>query len=292
MTKGNFKDTKRGSFHYHVLGDAGSRIHFCHGNSLSAGTYFPFLKKIAEKDFKIFAPDIRGHGLSTKERTQNVEGWELFVKDLEHLLTSITATPVIGMGHSIGAYFTYAAAAMFPHLFSRLVLLDPIIFPPYFVWMAAMVRKLGLAHHVPLSKMTRTKKYRFGSKEEAFDHYSGKGMFKNWKTEFLEAYIETAVEQDTVDSVALCCRPEFESQIYQHVPFNTWQHAKQIDIPTLVIRGETSDLFYRKSGNLLKKQMKDCTFIELKSLGHFLMMEDPDQILNTIQPFIQEEQKA
>ncbi len=34
--------------------------------------------------------------------------------------------------------------------------------------------------------------------------------------------------------------------------------------------------------------MKNCTFIELKKLGHFLMMENPDKVIDTILPFIQD----
>ncbi len=287
MIKSNFVNISQGFFHYHVFGESENQIHFCHGNSLSAGTYMPFLEKLSDHNFKIFASDIRGHGFSTKEKTKDVNTWDIFIKDLEQMVSSITNPPVIGMGHSIGAYFTYAAAALFPHLFSKLILLDPIVFPPRIIWMAALIRKMGLADNLPLAKITRGKKFEFLSKEDALNHYSGKGMFKSWKPEFLQAYVDTAIENDTTDTWALCCHPEFESQIYKCVPFNTWQHAKHIDVPVLVVRGEKSDLFYRKAGVKLTKKIKDCSFIELEKLGHFLIMEDPDKVIETVLPFIQ-----
>jgi len=85
----------------------------------------------------------------------------------------------------------------------------------------------------------------------------------------------------------LCCNPKFEAQIYQFVPFNTWQHANHINVPVLVVRGERSDLFHKKAGLRLTKKIKNCTFVELKKRDHFFMMEDPDKSIDTILPFIQ-----
>ena len=285
--KGNFINTGRGFFHYHALGESENQIHFCHGNSLSAGTYLPFLEKLSSHDLKIYATDIRGHGFSTKENTAQIKSWDIFIKDLEQIVCSITNPPVIGIGHSIGGYFTYAAAALFPHLFSKIVLLDPVIFPMKIVWFSALFRKTGLAGNLPLSKMTRTKKKEFQSRKEALNHYSGKGMFKSWKPEYVKAYVDTAIEKDTTTTYELCCNPEFEAQIYEVVPFNTWQHASHIDVPVLVVRGERSDLFHKQAAIRLTKKIKNCTFVELKKLDHFFMMEDPDKIIDTILPFIQ-----
>ncbi|MCK5349975.1 MAG: alpha/beta hydrolase, partial [Desulfobacula sp.] len=73
---------------------------------------------------------------------------------------------------------------------------------------------------------------------------------------------------------------------YEFVPFGTWQHANHINVPVLVVRGERSDLFYKQAGIRLTRKIKNCTFIELKKLGHFLMMEDPDKTIDTILPFL------
>ncbi|RLC13645.1 MAG: hypothetical protein DRH93_21680, partial [Deltaproteobacteria bacterium] len=264
MIKGNFINTAQGFFHYHSRGESENQIHFCHGNSLSAGTYLPFLEKLCSHNLKIYATDIRGHGYSTKENTTQVKNWDIFIKDLEQIVSTITKPPVIGIGHSIGGYFTYAAAALFPHLFSKVILLDPIIFPPKIVWLAALIRKIGFAGNLPLSKMTRTKKKEFQSPAEALTHYSGKGMFKSWKSEYVQAYVNTAIEKDTTTTWELCCNPKFEAQIYQFVPFNTWQHANHINVPVLVVRGEKSELFHKKAGIRLTKKIKDCIFVELK----------------------------
>nr|NJM03865.1 alpha/beta hydrolase [Desulfobacula sp.] len=286
MTKGNFINTSQGFFHYHVRGESGPQVHFCHGLSLSAGTYLPFLESLSGHGLKIFAPDLRGHGYSTKENTLAVQNWDMFIKDLEQLVLSITHPPVIGIGHSIGGYFTYAAAALYPGLFSKIILLDPIILPPNIVRLCALARLTGLDRYHPLPRMTRKKKFEFSSKGEALEHYSGKGMFKSWQPEFVRAFVDTAIEQDSAVTWDLCCRPEFEAQIYESVPFETWRFAEGISVPVLVVRGGRSDRFHERSGNRLAKIIKDCRFITLENLSHFLMMEEPGSVIDQILPFI------
>ncbi|MBU1195177.1 MAG: alpha/beta hydrolase [Proteobacteria bacterium] len=298
MTTSHFIEIPQGRFHYYKTGTQGDQIFFCHGNSMSAGTYLPFLEKLASPisdlsqpdlpqsdfmGFQILAPDVRGHGSSTKENTQKVKSWDIFLKDLEQLVQSITRPPVIGMGHSMGGYFIYAAAAMYPHLFSKIILLDPIILPRKVVWSASLARTLKLAKHYPLARLALKKKSQFSSRQQALAHYSGKGMFKTWEARFVQAYVDTAMEKDPRDETcSLCCAPEFEARMYTLVPFNTWRHAGHIHVPTLVVRGQHSEMFARQSGLLLEHKIKNCHFIEMENLGHFFTMEDPDAVVSVL----------
>ena len=118
--------------------------------------------------------------------------------------------------------------------------------------------------------------------------YSGKGMFKSWRPEFVPAFVDTAIEQESATTWELCCHPEFEAQIYESVPFETWRFAGLIHIPVLVVRGEKSDLFYEQAGLRIAEKIRDCRFVTLEGLSHFLMMEEPDKVIDTILPFIQE----
>lgn len=224
---------------------------------------------LSQKGFSITAGDVRGHGLSTKEKTKKIKNWRIFADDLAAMAQAVADPPVIGIGHSIGGYFIYAAAAQNPGLFSALVLIDPIIFPSHVLWIAALIRKNGLAGFLPPPRMTRTKKHKFPSRQDALKHYLGKGMFAPWKEEFVRAYVDTAFEQDTAESIRLCCRPDFEAQIYETIPFETWTHAGEIDVPTLVIRGEHSDLFYRSAGIKLKKRCRTANSSNSKTWAIF-----------------------
>ena len=122
--------------------------------------------------------------------------------------------------------------------------------------MAAIARKLGLLGYHWLPKTTRSKKNEFTSRQDALDHYAGKGMFKSWKQEFANVFVDTAIQKDSTVSYELCCNPEFEAQIYEALPLNTWRYLSRIDIPTMIVRGENSPLFYKSSGRKLTKKLK------------------------------------
>ncbi len=286
MTTSHFIDIPQGFFHYHTIGTTGQQVFFCHGNSMSAGTYLPFLEEFSQKGFQIFAPDIRGHGFSTKEKTHTIKNWDIFLTDLQALVQTITTPPVIGMGHSMGGFFIYAAAALYPHLFSKIVLLDPIILPTGMLWAAALARLTGLGHRHSLARMALNKKSEFSSKENALTHYSGKGMFKTWQPEFVQAFVDWAVEKDTADTYTLCCAPWFEAQMYTMVPLNTWRHARRIHVPTLVVQGRRSEMFQSASGRKLERNITTCRFIQLENNGHFFTMENPTGVIETILPFV------
>lgn len=280
-----FLDTDRGVFHAFRMG-SGPSVFFCHGNSMSAGTYLPFLEKVAQAGYEVVAPDLRGHGKSTKERIFQIRDWQIFYRDLKLLVQSSSQQPVIGIGHSMGGFFIYTAAALFPGLFSKIVLLDPIILPGKWLWGSALMRLTRTGGYYPLSKMARNKKHTFESRAQALEHYSGKGMFKTWQPEFVQAFVETAIEKDDAVSYELCCPPAFEASLYTMAPLDTWKHAKKIKIPALVIRGEHSEMFRRESGEKLSRMMADCRFEELKNQGHFFMMENPDAAVRSFQHFL------
>jgi pimeloyl-ACP methyl ester carboxylesterase len=296
MKHTNSIETSQGRFHYYDIGDSDRTIYFCHGNSLSAGSYLPFLQKVADKGFKVIAPDLRGHGFSTKEKTQAIKSWDIFIKDVEAFVSAINKPLVpnqksqiknqkslIGMGHSLGGFIVYAAAALYPGLFSRIILLDPIILPPELLLFSNFIRLIGMERKFWFSRMARNKRFLFASKKDALKHYSGKGMFRYWLPEFIEAYVETAITNSaTNNTVSLCCDPELEAMIFESPPLNTWKFAGQIDIPVLLVRAGNSDHSFNRAGIRLSRKIKDCRFITLEGLSHFMMMEDPDKVISAI----------
>jgi pimeloyl-ACP methyl ester carboxylesterase len=97
--------------------------------------------------------------------------------------------PIIGLGHSLGAVTTYIAAATYPRLFSCIILLDPPIFVRRMLWLLAGMKWLGLGGSIPLARTARRRKKTFQSKKEALKRFAaGRGIFKSWSREFIEAY--------------------------------------------------------------------------------------------------------
>ena len=227
----NFIDVPDGKIHYLDWGGAGFQTHLLHANGFCAGTYSPFVKYLAD-DLHVMASDIRGHGASELPSSKPILHWNIFADDLKALIEKAMSPPVIGMGHSLGAVATYMAAAQSPELFSCLILLDPTILPRRMLWAMAVMRIFGFAGKIPLAKFARRRRQTFQGKKEALKRFaSGRGIFKYWSKDFVEAYLECGLLEKDPQTAVLKCDPELEAQIFEAVPLDVWHYAEKIACP-------------------------------------------------------------
>jgi len=277
-----FLDAPGGSIHCRATPGSGPAAHFLHANGACAGTYAPFLRHFDGK-LSLVASDVRGHGDTRLPVPRRIRHWRLFVEDLKVVIESAMTPPVIGMGHSLGAVITYLAAARYPHLFSRIVLIDPVILPRRYLLMLAVLWRLGWQDRLPLARLARRRKRGFDSRQEALARFSsGHGMFRTWRPEFVEAYLGCALKHAEDGSAALKCDPELEAQIYESVPRDVWSYAGRIRCPVLAVRGETSDTFLSAPARRLQRLIPDCRTRTIADTGHFLPMEAPASVARAI----------
>ena len=281
-----FISSADGKLHYLDWKGPGPQMHFLHGNGFCAGTYSPFLKHLID-DFHIFASDVRGHGSSDHPNAARIRNWTIFAEDLKTLIEQAMVPPIIGMGHSLGAVSTYIAAAKYPHLFSSLVLIDPVILPNRSLWLIAGAKLLGLRGNLPLAKTARRRRRNFQGKKEALKLFAaGRGIFKNWSKEFVQAYLECGLLEEDSKTAVLKCDPELEAQIFESVPVGVWRYAPKVTCPVLAIRGELSDTFPAESAQRLKGRISDFELKTIPDSGHFIPMEKPQECAQVISDFV------
>jgi pimeloyl-ACP methyl ester carboxylesterase len=282
----NNLDTADGKIHYLDWGGTGIQVHLLHANGFCAGTYSPFVKHLTD-GLHIIASDLRGHGDSAQSYLQRVGNWQTFAEDLKLLIEQTMSPPIIGMGHSLGAVTTYIAAARHPHLFSAIILIDPsILSRRRLMWFAAL-RMIGLAGNRQLARSARRRRRTFQGKTEALNRFaSGRGIFKSWSKEFVEAYLECGLLEKDSETAVLKCDPELEAQIFESVPHDVWRYANRITCPVLAIRGEHSDVFTAESARRLKQIIPDCEAATIPDAGHFVPMGKPEKCARVITDFI------
>ncbi len=272
--------------HYLDWGGEGHEAHFLHANGFCAGTYNPFVKYLIS-DLKITATDVRGHGDSTAHTSRRIRHWNIFAEDLKNFIDKKMNAPVIGIGHSLGAVTTYMAAAMYPNLFSGIILIDPVILPKRILFMMSLMRLTGFIGKFHLAKGARRRKKEFSSKQEALRRFTnGRGIFKTWSPEFVDAYLECGLLEADENTAVLKCDPELEAQIFESAPADAWSYGRKIKCPVLAIRGEKSDTFYADAAESLKKTIKDYTLVTILGTGHFVPMEKPEECARVIREFI------
>jgi pimeloyl-ACP methyl ester carboxylesterase len=281
-----YLNTTEGRLHYLDWGGTGRQVHLLHANGFCAGTYSPFVKYLID-DLHVTASDLRGHGGSDQFNLKRVHHWHTFADDLKMLIEQTMSPPIVGMGHSLGGVTTYIAAAKYPWLFSAIILIDPSILPRRRLWRFAALNMIGLAGNRQLARSARRRRRTFQGKNEAFKRFtSGRGIFKSWSKEFVEAYLECGLLEKDADTAVLKCDPELEAQIFESVPLDVWQYAKKIACPMLAIRGEQSDVFTADSAERLKHLLGDYELATIANAGHFVPMGKPEACAATIKEFI------
>ncbi len=282
----NYLDTADGRIHYLDWGGSGPQAHLLHANGFCAGTYSPFVKYLLD-DLHIIASDVRGHGGSDLPDTKRIQHWNIFAADLKTLIDRTMAPPIVGLGHSLGAVTTYIAAATYPRLFSAIILIDPPIFPRRMLWLIAVMKWLGLARSIPLARTARRRRKTFQGKKEALKRFvSGRGIFKSWSQEFVEAYLECGLLEKDTETAILKCDPELEAQIFESIPLDVWKYTAKISCPVLAIRGEQSDTFRVDAAEHLKRGIADYELATIADAGHFVPMGKPKECARVIVDFI------
>ncbi|UCF92586.1 MAG: alpha/beta hydrolase [Desulfobacterales bacterium] len=282
-----FIDTADGRIHYLDWGGSGRATHFLHGNGFCAGTYNPFIKYLIE-DLHIIASDVRGHGDSVQLNHKRIRHWKTFAEDLKTLVEQTLPPPVIGIGHSLGAVATYIAAAQYPRLFAAIILIDPVILPRKLLALIAFMTLLGLKGNIPLAKAARRRRQIFQGKKEALKLFAaGRGIFKSWSREFVDAYLECGLLEKDAQTAILKCDPELEAQIFESVPLDVWRYAPKIACPVQAIRGAHSDIFGPAAAERLGKIIPDYEWETIPDSGHFIPMEKPQACARAIADFIQ-----
>lgn len=283
-----FVETDSGKLHFLDWGGSGVPTHLLHANGFCAGTYSPFIRFLS-RDLHVIASDIRGHGGSDRPDVDRIRHWKIFAEDLNLLITRTLSPPVIGIGHSLGAVTTYIAAAEYPRLFSGIVLIDPVILPKQTLWLLRFLRMFGLGGKMPLARGARRRKRTFKSRVEAFKRFaSGRGLFKTWSEEFIDAYLECGLLEKDEETAVLKCDPEMEAQIFESVPLDVWTYAPRIRCPVLAIRGDQSDTFQPEPAEKLKTLMRDYRLCTIERAGHFVPMEQPGICARKIAAFVRE----
>jgi len=279
-------DVPGGRLHYLDWGGRGPQAHFLHGNGFCAGTYTPFIKHLAN-DLRVIASDVRGHGGSDFDGIQPVRSWRVFAEDLKVIVERTTRPPIIGMGHSLGAVSTCMAAASFPRLFNTVVLVDPVFLMPRRLATIGLMRTLGLQGRLPLARAARRRRRTFRSKAEALRRLlSGRGIFKTWSPEFVEAYLECGLLEKDTESAVLTCDPELEARIFEAIPLDVWSYVRGLRCPVLAIRGERSDVFPAGAADRMKRLAADGEVATIAGTGHFPTMEKPEECAEVIREFL------
>ena len=198
----------------------------------------------------------------------------------------VNSDKVIGVGHSLGGVLTLYAAVKRPDLFSRVILIDPTMLSPKLLWQIRLLKIFGLDARKRLIDGALKRKRSWESAEAVYDHFRGRGLFKNWSDDIVEAYVDSMTGPSKNGGVELIYPPEWEAQIYKTIPTDVWKFAKLLQQPTMVIRGETSNTFTADSEKAFRKVNPQAVFKVVQGAGHLVTQEKPEEVGKLIGSFL------
>jgi pimeloyl-ACP methyl ester carboxylesterase len=275
---------------YFDLGGNLQPLHFLHANGYPPGSYKSFLE-LLQTQYHVFGMLLRP--LWKDSKPEEIRTWHALSDDLLQFLSSQSAGPVIGVGHSIGAVVTLRASLREPSKFRALVLLDPVLFIPSFLVWWNFFRAIGLGNKVhPKISGTLKRRRTFDDLEAVFRRYRTREVFNYMTDEDLRNYIE-AITRKVGNGYELAYSPEWESRIYLTgmLDFDIWRDLPRLQVPVLFLRGAETDTFTKNAAELVKRKQPRASVETLGQSTHLLPLERPKEVFDIMQSFLKQTQR-
>ncbi|MBI4932706.1 MAG: alpha/beta hydrolase [Actinobacteria bacterium] len=257
----------------HDLGGSGRPLLISHATGFHGHCYEPLAHALADR-FHSTAFDYRGHG-DTDHPDQPVD-WQRYGDDAEAMATWMVQQhggPVDAFGHSMGGACLLMAAHRQPQLFRRLVLFEPIVFPPGGIRPAD--EGGNDPEQSPMVIGARRRRATFPSHQAAIDNFAAKPPLMGFTPEALRAYVVHGFAPDD-DGVHLKCRPDTEAATFAtgHL-HDTWEVLPDIQTEVLVVAGRIDEMQPSKVAAGVAERLPHGTYLQIEQLDHFGPMVRP-----------------
>jgi pimeloyl-ACP methyl ester carboxylesterase len=229
---------------------------------------FDFLARALMADYRVVCPDMPGRGESQWLRNPMEYAVPTYVADMVTLIARLDVESVHWVGTSMGGLIGMALAALPDTPITRLVLNEagPLV-------SAVSLERIGtyVGKAVPLPNIEVAEQY-----VRAVSAPFGPHTDAEWR--FLTEHVVRANPDGTL-------RMHYDPALA--VPFNAqkphqdidlWPYYDMIRCPTMVIRGETSDLLTPQTLQAMTGRGPKAKAVELKGIGHAPTLIHDDQV--------------
>jgi pimeloyl-ACP methyl ester carboxylesterase len=265
------------------FGGDGPVVHLAHANGFPPGAYRPLAHTLTDR-FRVLA--LPSRPLWPDSRPESAPTWQPLASDLVDGLDGLGLGNIIGVGHSLGGVLTMWAAIRRPDLFRAVVLVEPVILPPLWLWWLRLLRLLGLSERQPLVQGALHRRRTWPSHQACFDHYREKQLFARWSNQALWAYVESGLRLRDDGQFELVYPPQWEAHIFATPPVGIWRDVASLQRPVLVIRGELSGTFRREAQARVARLQPGAQFATIPRAGHLVPMERPTETGAAILDFL------
>jgi len=245
-----------------------------HGKWGRGETWSDFIWRYGN-EYRIIAPDQRGHGFSDKPVARYAP--QDMAEDAFGLITQLKCKPAIVMGHSMGGRNAAFLAALHPEAVKALIILD--------IGLATSkkISSLPPSEIEPIDELTFDWPTPYKTLNDAIKHLTSKYKRKSNSDYFLESLTETTEGYDFLFSrYSMAAIEEY---------LHDWTYIlPKIKCPTLLVRAESSIDLTIEEAEIMRKGIENCKYVEVKNSDHMVYVDNPesfylilDEFLSTIQ---------
>lgn len=242
-------------------------LHFSHANGFPASCYAAMHRELARR-YRIGAIEAIG----MDPRYPVTDGWPRLVDQLlDTLQAQYRGEPVLGVGHSLGAYLTFLAAVRRPELFRAIVMMDAPVIGAVKGGVLGAIKRIGVVDRVTPAGATRDRRAEWGSREEAKAHFRTRRLFRHFTEECLDDYVQHGLVRRG-QRYRLKIDPAVEYQIYRTVPHDMHRALRRLRVPAGFAGGTQSEVLRQVGMRLMRGER----FLKRRVPGgHLFPFENP-----------------
>ncbi len=260
------------------FGGEGNYIHFAHANAYPPGCYQQLISPFLEK-YRVVGMYQRPMWPDSNPATFRY--WHQLADDLIAFLEQQRIKQVIGAGHSMGGVVSIIAAIKRPDLFSKLILIDPVIFDRKYAIATTMLPFFLRKKLVPIAKISAKRRDLWDNQQTVFESFRKKSVFKQFSDSSLWDFVKASTKPNGKGQVTLSYPKAWETQIYLTAPYILNKLLK-LKIPIIAIKGEHSNVITPSLWASWQHAQPTNHFLELPNSGHLVPMEYPREVADFI----------
>ncbi|GAA4313561.1 alpha/beta hydrolase [Pontixanthobacter gangjinensis] len=223
-----------------------------------------FQKDAFSEDFRIIAPDLRGHGNSSRPSGKDAYGIPKCAEDMKLLLESLGISSCMVVGFSMGGAVAFQMAAEYKDLVSKLVIVNT----------APDFNALGEMGEQMIKDRTQLLR---SEGMEAMAAKVSEGMFPEEKQKHLRKIFFERAHQNDLDA--------YYHSFITLMGWGIGEKIRNIEVPALVV---ASDMDYTPVD--LKKsyaeKMPDAKVVVIQNSRHGVTMDQPEQFNKAVLKFL------
>jgi len=248
----------------------GPTILCLHGRWGRAETWVDFIQHYG-KQYRIIAPDQRGHGLSGKPISKYTA--EEMVEDIIELLDYLRIDSVVLVGHSMGGRIGGYLTALYPNYVKALAILDRSASG------ISKTKMLSLDEIPVIDPLTKDWPLPFSSLSEAKD-FIEKATDSNLSYEyFINSLVETVEGyQMMFSSQAMAAGIAYDEDWFHMLP--------KINCPVLLIRAKGNDAISDEDFIKMQSLMKNCIPREMSHPDHNVHLGNKEEFYKYFDEFL------